>query len=96
MRSAIQGCHAHLLRSQSTSSCSLRETSLSVTMALMPSTAPVVEKAQQEPHCRQRDTDQLMDKLAAAGAALQAGRHRLLDGHVGQQQKLHCRQSDTD
>ena len=37
--------------SQSTSSCSLSVVRLPVKMALMPSTLPVVEKAQQEPHC---------------------------------------------
>ena len=36
--------------SQSTSCCSLRLTSLPVRMALMPSTAPMAEKAQQLPH----------------------------------------------
>ena len=36
--------------SQSTSSCSESETSLPVRMALMPSRAPVVENAQQDPH----------------------------------------------
>ena len=37
--------------SQSTSSCSLRTVRLPEKMALAPSTEPVVEKAQHEPHC---------------------------------------------
>ena len=37
-------------RSQSTSICSLSDVSAPVASALAPSTAPVVEKAQQEPH----------------------------------------------
>ena len=38
--------------SQSTRNCSLRDTSSPVASLLAPSIAPVVENAQQEPHCR--------------------------------------------
>ncbi len=44
-----KGCTC--VMSQSTSSCSDSETSSPVTIWLMPSTLPVVENAQQEPHC---------------------------------------------
>jgi hypothetical protein len=51
------GCHRtmqplSLALSQSTRNCSDRDSSSPVTILLIPSMAPVVEKAQQEPHCR--------------------------------------------
>ena len=56
--------------SQSTSSCSLSVVRLPVKMALMPSTLPVVEKAQHEPHyaghlCTIMDTGQRQGNMLA-------------------------------
>lgn len=65
--------------SQSTSICSDRVTSSPVTMALAPSTAPVVEKAQQEPHCAEREA-------AEEGRQLSAGPPQVRT-HVGWRRK---------